>query len=291
MPMLVRWPVDDLFRLSKAGDPHGLAATKERYRDMRKHLMLILAMGALVALSVAGIASAEKPTVVRAGNLILTLNGGFSPKALSKTTPTPISLSVSGKIGTANGAHPPALTSFIAETDKNGAVNAKGLPICTSGALQSRDTKSAEKACPDSIVGKGTTSVEVAFPDQTPFSATGPLRLFNGGVKGGKTTLFVHAYVNVPAPTAIVTTVVISKIHHGRYGLKSVATVPKIAGGSGSPTSFDLTVNRKFTYKGKKVSYLTAKCPDGHLDAHGKAIFADGTSAEGSIIRKCTPKG
>jgi hypothetical protein len=258
---------------------------------MRKHLTLILALGALVALSAAAIASAEKPTIVKAGNLELTLNGGFSPKALSKTTQTPISLNVSGKIATLDGTHPPALESFTVETDKNGAVNAKGLPSCTAGALQSRDTKSAEKACPTSIVGKGKTKVEVAFPEQTPFTAEGPLVLFNGGVQGNTTTLFVHAYVNVPAPTAIVTTVKITKIHNGRYGLKSVGTIPKIAGGSGSVLSFELTVNRKFTYKGKQVSYLTAKCPDGHLDATGTAKFKGGTTIHGSIVRKCTPKG
>jgi hypothetical protein len=258
---------------------------------MRKHLTLTLALGVLVALSVAGMASAEKPTVVRAGNLILTLNGGFAPKALSKTTPTPIAFSASGKIATVDGTHPPALDQFIVETDKNGAVNAKGLPACTDGALESRDTKSAEKACPDAIVGKGKTTVEVEFPEQAPFKATGPLVLFNGGVKGGVSTLFVHAYVNVPAPTAIVTTVKISKVHNGRYGLKAVGSIPKIAGGSGSVLSFELTVDRKFTYKGKKVSYLTAKCPDGHLNATGTAVFKDGTKVKGSVIRKCTPKG
>jgi hypothetical protein len=258
---------------------------------MRKHLMLTLALGALIALSVAGIAAAEKATVVRAGNLILTVNGGFTPKALSKTTQTPISLNVSGKIATADGTHPPAVESIVVETDKNGAVNAKGLAACTSGALQSRDTKAAEKACPDSIVGKGNTEVEVEFPEQAPFTAKGPLVAFNGGVKGNTTTLLVHAYVAVPTPTAIVTTVKISKVHNGRYGLKSIATIPKIAGGSGSATAFSLNINRKFTYKGKQVSYLTAKCPDGHLDAKATAIFKGGTRATGSIVRKCTPKG
>ena len=53
-----------------------------------------------------------------------------------------------------------------------------------------------------------------------------------------------------------------------------MATIPKIAGGSGSVTDFNLTINKK--------GYLLAKCPDGHLDAQGEAIFADGTRAKGS---------
>ncbi len=260
---------------------------------MRKHLTLILAVGALVALSVTAMASAEKPTVVHAGNLEFTLNGGFSPTALSKTKQTPIALTASGIIKSTDPAnpHPPPLTSVVVQTDKNGQINATGLPKCTDGALESRDTKSAEAACPGSLVGKGTTKVAVKLPEQAEFSATGPLRVFNGGTSGGKTTLFVHAYVNVPAPTAIVTTVVVKKIHKGRYGLESVATIPKIVNYNGSVTSFSLTINKKFTYKGKQVSYLTATCSDGHLDAHATAIFKDGTTASGTIIRKCTPKG
>ena len=74
---------------------HDGSAAKERYRDMRKHVLMILALGALVAVSVVGIATAaggEAPVTVKVGTLELTANGGFSPKALSKTKQTPISL-------------------------------------------------------------------------------------------------------------------------------------------------------------------------------------------------------
>ena len=61
---------------------------------MRKHLLIITALAALIVASVAGIAVAEKPVKVKAGNLELTFNGGFTPKVLSKTKQTPISLTV-----------------------------------------------------------------------------------------------------------------------------------------------------------------------------------------------------
>jgi hypothetical protein len=64
-----------------------------------------------------------------------------------------------------------------------------------------------------------------------------------------------------------------------------------IAGGSGSVQSFELTLGKNFTYKGKPQSYLTAKCPDGHLDAHGTAVFKGGIKASGTLVRPCTPKG
>src|SRR3954451_5421741 len=95
-------------KLSTARPLDGQAA-KETHRDMRKYLMITTALAALIALTVAGIATAEKPVKVRAGNLELTFNGGFTPKALSKTKQTPIALNVEGTIATIDGTHPPAL--------------------------------------------------------------------------------------------------------------------------------------------------------------------------------------
>ena len=259
---------------------------------MRKRLIWTLALAAAIAMAVAGVAtSANKPTVIKVGDLTLTFNGGFSPKALPKAKLAPIALTVSGKIQKAGGQRPPALKSFVLETDKNGTVDAKGLPTCKGGRLEATTTATAEKACKSSIVGKGITDVTVEFAEQKPIPINSKLLLFNGGVSGGKTTLFIHAYLSSPVAAAIVTTVKIKKKKNGRFGTQSIATIPKIAGGAGSVTKFSLTVNKKFSYKGKKKSYLNAKCPDGHLDAQGEAIFSDGTKAKGSVVRACTPKG
>ena len=258
---------------------------------MRKRLIWTLALGAVLAMVFGGVASAFKPTVVKVGNLVLTFNGGISPSKLPKTTQAPVSLTVEGGFATVDNSHPPALKEFIVETDKNGAINAKGLPTCTQGKLEATTSSQAEKACKSAIVGNGTTDVEVLFAEQAPIQLHSKLLAFNGGTSGGKTTLFIHAYLSTPIAAAIVTTVKISKIHNGRYGMKSVASVPKIAGGAGSVTNFKLTINKKFNYKGKQQSYLTAKCTDGHLDAQGEAVFADGTRAKGAVTRPCTPKG
>jgi hypothetical protein len=248
---------------------------------MRKYLMLTMALAALIAVSVAGLATgANKPVTVEAGNLIFTFNGGFKPNKLPKKKLAPIKLQASGAIQTKDGSHPPALKQVILETDKNGAVNVKGIPVCKSGQLQSRDTKGAEKACKSAIIGSGRTKVQIQFPEQPPIPVDSKLLVFNGGKSGATTTLFIHAYITVPTPAAIVTTVKIKKVKNGRYGLKSVATIPKIAGGSGSVLSFNLNVGKK--------SVLTAKCPDGKLQAHATAMFADGTKAAATIVRPCT---
>lgn len=254
-------------------------------------LTLVSMVALLVAVVGVGSATADKPVTVKAGELEFTFNGGFAPKALPKKTPAPITLTASGKIVKQDGGHPPALKEVIVETDKNGAVNVKGLPVCKSGQLQSRDTKAARAACPKAIIGGGHTTVEVLFPESKPVPVDSALTVFNGGSRGGTTTFYIHAYFTAPVTGAIVTTVKIKKIHNGRYGLKSVASIPKIANGAGSVKTFDLRIGKTYTYKGKKMSVLSAKCTDGKLQAAASSVFADGTKASATIIRTCTPKG
>ncbi len=260
-------------------------------RGTRAQLGFASMVMVLVALVGVGSATAEKPVTVEAGNLEFTFNGGFAPKKLPKKKLAPITLSASGRINTKDGTHPPALKEAIVETDKNGAVFVKGLPVCRSGQLQSRTTTAAKKACPKSIIGSGKTTVEVKLAEQNPILVNSALTVFNGGQRGGTTTFYIHAFFTAPVSGAIVTTVKIKKIHRGRYGLKSVASIPKIVSGAGSVLSFDLKIGRKYTYKGRKVSVLSAKCADGKLQAFASAIFADGTKASADIIRTCTPQG
>ncbi|HZO05038.1 MAG TPA: hypothetical protein VFB52_01505 [Solirubrobacterales bacterium] len=259
---------------------------------------MMVTAGLLAALVVASLAIAapkpdNKPVKVIVGDLELEGNGIFKPSALPRNKLAPISLLISGKVRSLdpNNAHPPALKELQVETDKNGTVEVKGYPVCPPSKIQSTTTKAAKAACGKALIGQGKTTVEIEFPESSPVMVNSDLLMFNSGVRAGITTLLVHAYITVPVPAAIVTTVKIKKINKGRYGLLSVASVPKIAGGSGSVTSFNLKIDKKYTYKGKKLSVLNAKCPDGKLQAHATAIFADGTKASIEFARPCTPKG
>ena len=256
---------------------------------MSRHLIRTTVVGLVFALIVAASALAE-PEVVRVGNLVLRDNGGISPSKLPRHEQAPIAAHLHGQIGTADGSHPPAVESVIADFDKTIHINAKGLPACKKSQLTARSTVDAKKACPDAIVGSGIGEVDVAFPEQAPFSAQGPVVLFNGGIHGGTTLLLIHAYVAVPAPTAVIVTAKLTRIHRGHYGIHAVAEIPRIAGGAGSVTEFEFTIDRKFTYKGKKESYLTASCPSGHYYAEGEVSFADGTTLEITHVLPCTPK-
>jgi hypothetical protein len=247
-----------------------------------------MALGAVIALTVAGVAMAAKDTVVRAGNLVVTIDGssGLSPKALSKSKYTPVAFTAAGNVRSTDGTQVPPVKEVLIDA-KNVAVETKGYPTCTSGQLQARDTKAVEAACKSAIIGKGSTTVSVAFPEQQPIPAKSPLLVFNGGTAGGTTTLYIHAYLTQPITTAIVTTV---KIKKSGSGLKSVTTVPKIANGAGSVTDFSLKIDKKYTYKGKKVSVLSAKCIGGKIQAHVTTKFYNGSQLSADVLRTCTSK-
>jgi hypothetical protein len=260
---------------------------------MRKHVLMILALGALVAVSVVGIATAaggEQPVTVKVGTLELTANGGFSPKALSKTKQTPIELKASGEIKEENGTHPPAIREVILEADKAGEVHLKGIPTCTSGKLQATETKAAEKACGSALIGEGEAIAQASFAEQAPINVKSKVLVFSGGEKGGKATMFIHAYFSSPIPGAIVTTVTITKHKHGRFGTLAVAKIPQITGGHGSITKFNLKIFKSVKAGGKTYNPISSKCEDGKLKVHVEGKFEDGTKAHTEIIRACTPK-
>jgi hypothetical protein len=254
-------------------------------RNPLRLAVLILAF-ALIATTATALASRE---VVRSGNLVLSDDGGLSPLRLPKRGSAPATARLEAEIGTLDGTHPPALWTIDLEVAKNVQVDAAGLPVCRPGQIAATSSTMAKQTCRDALLGTGSAEVEVAFPEQAPFSSTGPLLLFNAGVHGATTKVLLHAYVDVPAPTAIVVVADITRIDRGAYGLEISATLPRIAGGAGSVTKFQLDVGRKFTYKGQRKSFLSAGCPSGHWSTRGEAGFSDGTKLQVLHVFPCTP--
>lgn len=252
---------------------------------MRKTLLRANVLGMLLLLVVAGSAVAIK---LRAANLVITTDGGFSPTTLPKKGFAPIKLHGYGKIETEDGSPPPVLETLTIWFDKNGEVETEGLPRCTPAKLAATTTSQARKLCPGAIVGKGFGKAVVIFPEQAPIPASSPITLFNAAPKNGNPVVLAHAHLTVPGPTTFVVPIEIERVNAGRYGFKTVAKIPKIAGGSGIPLYGQITVNRKWTYKGRTLSFANAGCPDGRLQAKIETKFKDGTKLNGSVFKRCT---
>jgi hypothetical protein len=253
----------------------------------RRAIRAVLGLALSIALVVA-LASGASALILRVGDIIVNAEGGFSPKALPKHENAPITLHGGGKLSTANGELPPILKKITIEFDRHGSVETTGLPVCTAAKLQSTTVAAARHNCPGAIVGKGKGTAIVKFPEQAPIPVSSPITLFNGPPKHGFPTVFAHAYTTVPVPTTFVVPIVIETIHDGVYGYRTEATIPRIAGGAGVPISGSLRIGRRWTYRGKKYSYVNARCETGHLQAKGEFAFTDGTFLSGTFLRACT---
>ena len=57
--------------------------------------------------------------------------------------------------------------------------------------------------------------------------------------------------------------------------------------GAGIPIEGELTIGKKWSYKGQMHSYISARCETGRLQARGQFKFKDGTFLSGTFIRPC----
>lgn len=264
---------------------------------MRKKLLVTLALSAVLALAVTSVASAVKITL-RAGNLVTTFGGTVSPVGMPKKRFTPVSTRIFGNIRTSDGTHPSALREVVLDIDKDTRINAKGLPACKPGQLVARNTRAAKRVCGRSTVGKGSANVQIAFPEQKPIVVPSPLTVFSGGQRGNKVKLLIHVYITVPVPAAIVTQVNITK---RGTGIHSVSRIPVTAGGAGSALSFNFKLGRNYRFRGRKIGYFEARCPDRRFKVRTPKILfkneartpgvAARTVLKGGLVVPCRPKG
>ena len=251
---------------------------------MRKTLLRTLVVLVVVGLVGAGAAEAIK---LRIGNILIVGDGGFTPTTLPKDHDAPIKLFGHGSFKTVDGTIPPPLRQIVLEFDKHGSVETRGLPKCTQRKLVATTTAQARKLCPGAIVGKGFGTGVVKLPEQKPIKVSSPLTLFNGPSVHGNPSVLGHAHIDYPGPTTFIVPVEIQKVHHGRYGFKTVANIPKLVNGYGSPTYGRLTIGRKWSWHGKRLSFANARCPDNRLQAKASFTFEDGSFVQGTVFKPC----
>lgn len=244
---------------------------------------VILACAVLLLLC----ASGAKALHIGFGNLAMEIDGGFAPKALPANRDVPISIYGYAKIRTKDGSHPPVLQQFTVLYDRHGHVETRGLPRCTVRKLENTDVRTARRHCPGAIVGTGYGKARILFPDSRPIPAASPITIFNGPRFRGDPTVIGHAYLTVPVPTTFTVPVRIERIRKGRYGYRTVAKIPEIASGYGSPVYGRIKVNRRWRFRGKRLSFVNARCVGGRLQARAFFEFDDGTNLQGTLFNRC----
>jgi hypothetical protein len=255
---------------------------------MRKRFILIASLVALVAIAIPVSAAIAGETVTGPDNNTQSIEASVTPKVLYKKTAKPASLFVDVKTGATSGIPSPAVHDLI-DFDQNLSLATKGLPTCSASQLQNTSTEAAEKACGEAKIGAG--SATTVLPLGTLYTEPTKVTAFNGVPQGGKPVVLLHAYGTSPLQTTLVLVGTVSSYGKEGYGPRLDVTVPPIAGGVGVITDFNVKIQKSWTYKGKKMSFVSAKCPASKkLKYRGAFTYADGTTITATHTQACTPK-
>lgn len=247
----------------------------------RGGLIGVTALCCALALLFAAGAAGEGALVVVNG-IVLRADGGFQPRELPRKRFAPIEFQGKFDVSARSGGKPPVLESATIDFDRDGRLNANGLPVCPLERVAAASTEQARQACSGAIVGTGSVAATIDFLGGA-VTASSPLTLFNGAPQGGNPTVILHAVT----PTQTLAIVVPIERRPGPFRYRATLTLPPIADGLGTVTHVSAKIGRRFRVDGQRRSYVAAHCSDGILRTHGRFTFADGTIVDGSVEKAC----
>ena len=258
------------------------------------------ALGALFAttlvamLCLGSLASAE---IAQKGDVIVAFHGDISPRKLPRTGTAPIAVQMGAKIKGTDPTDPPVLERIVLAINSHGTLSSKGLARCPLAKLSSLSSSAeAKKACGDALVGHGNVTSRVILPGQGAFASNGPLLAFNG-VHQGHPAIFAQVATGAPLPLTYVIVFEVSKTK-GTFGTQLSATLPPIASEYGYISAFDMSLQRRYSHNGQKLSYASAGCPApagtnlaSFPLAKASYEFIGGRTLTQTLLRECKVRG
>lgn len=196
---------------------------------------------------------------IQQDGLRITVLSQIQPYKLPRAKPAPIAVFVAGHLDNAAGGIPPQLQKLTIDVNKNGLLQSVGLPSCQIPQVQPASTERALSNCREALIGSGQFWANIVLPDQGAYRTQGRLLIFNGR-KGKKPVLLAHIYTSQPFNTSFVIPFSIRHISKGPYGTRLQASLPQALGTWGYLDRIKLTLRRKYTYKGRQLSYFNAAC-------------------------------
>jgi hypothetical protein len=256
---------------------------------VRSGAKTLVALAALFAACyLAGFAQGER---TQRGNLIVALDGRFSPLTLPRDRPAPVSVRLDASLQTADGSVLPRVTRVELGIPGQGVITTRGLPTCRPRRLRDATTEKALKACRPALVGRGRMLAQVKIPNQEAFTVRARLLAFNGRV-GDHRAVIVHG-VSAEPPTSVVLPFLL-RLRPGRFGTVLVAHLPGALGPWPRFARFQMDFSRRYVHRGRELSYISASCPlpkrvTAGFFSFAKATFtlAGGRQVSTGIARSC----
>ena len=249
-----------------------------------------------IALALIGATLAQAGGLTKKGVVEVSFEGSLLPSTLPRSKPAPVSVQMNGAVKTTDRSAPPRLERISLDINRHGILSAAGLPGCPLAKISTGSGEEARAACGRSMIGHGNVTTRVELPGQEPFDSVGGMLAFNGTYHGRPA---IFAQVASGPPLALTYVIVFEvKKTHGTFGTSLTATLPPIASGYGSVSSFYLTLSRTFTHNGQKRSYVSAACPapagfPGAPFTLAKATyeFQGGLKMSNELTKQCKVRG
>ncbi len=250
-------------------------------------------MGLVVVLMLLGAAAAPaQAELTEHGDLFVRFDGGIAPNALPREQLAPISVQVEGTVKTLSGERPPALRQIEIEINRGGRLSNRGLPVCGYNQIVAASPRQALAVCGGSLVGEGIYRADTAFPEQDTFPSRGHILAFNA-VSKGHDAILAHIYGNEPVP---ITRIIVFHIRRtgGTFGTVLTGNLPVAVNRYGYVKSISLSLFRRYLYRGRVRSYISAACaaPAGFFSAlfpfaRTSMTFEDGRTLSSTLTRSC----
>jgi hypothetical protein len=198
--------------------------------------------------------------VVQIEGVRITVLSQVMPYKLPRAGTAPIAVLLAGHLENPDGGVPPQLQKLTIRVNRHGLLQSKGLPTCRIPEIEAVSTARALRNCKDALIGSGQFWANIIFSGQPPYPTRGRLLVFNGRLQG-KPALFAQIYTANPFNSSFVIPFSIRHIHNGTFGTELSASLPEALGSWGYLDRIKLTLKRKYTYRGRGLSYFNAGCP------------------------------
>jgi hypothetical protein len=196
---------------------------------------------------------------VQEGTLRVAFEAKLLPHALPRERNAPVTVHLAGAIRTTDGSTPPQLRQISIAMNRAGVVSAKGLPSCQAPELQLTSTEAALRVCRKALVGRGHFAANVNFIGAPVFPARGKVLIFNSSTKD-RPGLLLHLYGSSPVRAAFVLPFRIIRKSEGKFGTVFTTHIPRLASDKGYVTDIDLSIGRRYRYRGSERSFISASC-------------------------------
>jgi hypothetical protein len=256
-------------------------------RPRNRIIGLFAPVALVLGLLLAAFAQGER---TQYGTLVVSLGGQLEPLTLPREHPAPVAVNLEGSLQTSDGSPLPRVIRVELGLPQQGRLSFHGLPTCPRPKLVATSSTDALAICRAALVGHGRVDMTVQVPTQAPFEVHARLLAFNGRI-GEAHRVLLHAYTPEP-PFSVVLPF---SLHHrsGRFGMALAANLPAL-GEWARVARFQMTLGRRYTYRGQSRSYLSASCPIPKRFTAGFFSFAriayrlsDGRQVSTAIARSC----